>query len=153
MSSTPTLPTILIIHDAWHTPTHYSRLIDQLHAAGFDVACPQLLTSSAETNNTSTFNDDTTLIYAMAFDLASDGRNILVLAHGYGGFLATEICGELSKKQRVAAGQNGGIVGIVYMAAWLPQQGASFKQTVGRGELPIYMPQNVCLPESPSADI
>ena len=126
------LPTILLIHEAWHTPTLYSTLLDRLNTVGFTVACPQLSTCSIDPTNTARFADDVNQIYSIAFDLVGGGHDILVLMHGiYGGILGTEACGTLTKASRAAAGQNGGVVGLVYLAASVPQAGDSWSTIAG----------------------
>ena len=121
------LPTIILIHEAWHTPVFYGHLIDVLHAANFNVACPHLPTCKPDPNNTAAYADDSSLIYSITFDLASEGHDILLLMHGlYGGILGTDIAGSLTKSLRTASGQPGGIVGLVYLAAAMPDAGHSW---------------------------
>lgn len=134
---TQTLPTIVIIHDAWHTPTHYSKMIDLLSAQGFEVACPQLLSCSSEQNNTSSFNDDVNLLYPLIFDIASDGKDIICVLHGYGGYIGTEILGDLTATQRAQNGLPGGVVHIVWISAVMPDTGVSMQMAMG-GEFPDY---------------
>ena len=150
MSNLPELlPIVILIHDSWHIPTHYSTLIDTLSSLGYAVACPQLLTSHTESNCTSTFNDDCSLIYQLVFDLCSDGNDIVALCHGYGGFIASEALGELSKDERNQAGKIGGVIGMVSLAGMLPEQGQSLKDVYG-GEWPECIRQHVSCCQSSS---
>ena len=135
-------PTVVIIHDAWHTPTHYSRFIDTLTSWGFEVACPQLLTCTADANNASSFSEDVSLIYSLCFDLASEGNDIICVVHGYGAFVGSEILTELCKSQREESGQPGGVVSLVWIASFMPETGQSLKDAMG-GEWPDYMPEQV----------
>jgi dienelactone hydrolase len=139
LPDTNPLPTIVIIHDAWHTPTHYSKLVDLLTAQGFEVACPQLLTCTTEASNTCSFNDDVNLLYPLVFDLASEGKNIICLMHGYGGYIGTEILGDLSASPRAQQGLAGGIVHMVWISSPLPDTGISMLAAMG-GSFPDFMP-------------
>lgn len=135
--------TVLIIHDAWHTPVHYSSFIDQL-SSHCQVACPQLLSCNSESNNTSGFHDDCALIYQLCFDLACEGRDIVVFMHGYGGFIGTEILCDLGKRQREAFGQTGGIVNLVYFASWLPTETeTNIKKSIWGEEWPVFIEEQV----------
>jgi pimeloyl-ACP methyl ester carboxylesterase len=145
-------PVAVIVHDAWHTPAHYSHLIDSLSALGYPVACPQLLTAHTESNCTASFHDDCSLIYQLAFDLCSDGNDVIIFGHGYGAFIATEALGELDKRERQLQGRAGGVIGLIALAGLLPDKGESLKDVfaghVG-GEWPEYIRPQVPQPTSP----
>jgi len=136
------LPTIVIIHDAWHTPTHYSKMIDLLSVEGFEVACPQLLSCSSEVNSRCSFNDDVSLMYQLVFDLVSDGKSVICVMHGYGGYIGTEILSDLCASQRTKDGRSGGVVHMVWISAVLPGKGVSMQMAMG-GEFPDYTPLQV----------
>jgi hypothetical protein len=136
------LPVVVIIHDAWHTPTHYSQLIDKLCTHGFPTACPQLLTSHTEENCTSSFNDDCSMVYQLIFDLASDGHDIIAFAHGYGSFVSTEVLGQLAKGIRKQAGLSGGVISLVSLSGFLPAHGETLRTQFG-GQWPDYLQQQV----------
>ena len=144
------LPVVVLVHDAWHTPTHYSQLIDELTALGYPIACPQLLTAHHESNCTSSFNDDCSLIYQLVFDLCSDGNDVVVLGHGYGAFIATEAIGELGKQEREKQKRPGGVIGFIALAGLLPNKGQTLKDVFG-GEWPEYIRHQVSLPLNPFA--
>jgi len=145
MSFSPTtlnLPTIVIIHDAWHTPTHYSKLIDLLCAEGLEVACPSLPSCSSEADSTYSFNDDVSLMYQLVFDLVSEGKSVICVMHGYGGYIGTEILGELCTGQRAKICRPGGVVHMVWISAVMPGKGVSMQMAMG-GEFPDYTPLQV----------
>ena len=144
------LPVVVLIHDAWHTPRHYSQFIDQLTSLGYPIACPQLLTAHTESNCTANFHDDCSLIYQLVFDLCSDGNDVVVLGHGYGAFIATEAIGELSKQERERQSKPGGVIGFIALAGLLPSKGQTLKDVCG-GEWPEYIRHQVQLPLSPFA--
>jgi hypothetical protein len=136
-------PIIVIIHEAWHTPTHYSRLVDLLTAEGYAVVCPQLPTSQSDNDCKASFSDDCSLIYELVFDIVSDGREVVLFAHGYGSFVATESLAGVSKKTRSDSKLDGGVIGMVIVAGFLPKEGDSLKKCLG-GEWPMNLQQQVC---------
>jgi dienelactone hydrolase len=135
-------PIVVIVHEAWHSPTHYARLVDLLSAEGFAVACPQLPTSQSGTNYLASFSDDCSVIYQLVFDLVSDGREVLCLAHGYGSFVASEALTGLNKATRSDSSLLGGVIAMVVIAGFLPNEGDSLKKCFG-GEWPEYLLQLV----------
>lgn len=64
--------------------------------------------------------------------------------HSYGGIPATESANGLAKKDREAAGKNGGMVALLYVAALLVQPGMSLGSTLGAGSgIPDYVKVDV----------
>jgi hypothetical protein len=113
-----------------------------LTAQGFPTACPQLLTSHTEQNCTSSFNDDCSMIYQLVFDLASDGHDIIVIAHGYGSFVASECLCELSQQVRANMDKDGGVVELISLAGFLPEHGQTLKDCFG-GDWPEFIKEQV----------
>ena len=158
------LPVLVLVHDAWHKPTHYCAFIDHLSALGYPITCPELPTAGSEgtnkdkdnssTEHDASFHDDVSLIYQLVFDLCSDGNDVMVLAHGYGAFVATEAIGELGKKTRENFSNVGGVVGFVAIAGVLPEQGRNFKDSLSGhlgAEWPPYISQQVWSLDLPSS--
>jgi alpha-beta hydrolase superfamily lysophospholipase len=146
------LPVVVLITEAWHTPTHYSTFIDTMSALGYAIACPQLLTAStesdvkanAESDVTSSFHDDCSMIYQLVFDICCEGNDVLVIAHGYGGVIAAEALAELGKEDRAGGGKSGGVIGVIAVAGILPQPGDTLLAAFG-GEWPDYIREHVWL--------
>ena len=130
MTAKETKPTILLVHGAWHVPEHYALLISQLQSHGYDVQCPLLPT--CDTPITSDFYDDAALIHGRASSLANEGKDIIFLMHSYGGGVGTEAARDLASATRKASGKHGGVVHLIYMCAFLLQQG----QSAGAASLP-----------------
>ena len=69
--------------------------------------------------------DDVTTVRAVAFDLASAGHPIIVLAHSYSGLVASEAVTE----ELYAKHGNAGVVGLIYMSAWMIQLKSALPQS------------------------
>jgi pimeloyl-ACP methyl ester carboxylesterase len=102
----PTVKNILLVHGAFADGTSWGKVIPILEARGFHVVAVQNpLTSLADDANA------TRRIIAL-----QDGPVILV-GHSWGGAVITEV------------GDDPKVVGLVYVAAWMPEIGNSANQT------------------------
>jgi pimeloyl-ACP methyl ester carboxylesterase len=105
-TSTPQVKNILLVHGAFADGTSWGKVIPILEARGFHVVAVQNpLTSLADDANA------TRRLIAL-----QDGPVILV-GHSWGGAVITE------------AGDDPKVVGLVYVAAWMPEIGKSANQT------------------------
>jgi pimeloyl-ACP methyl ester carboxylesterase len=93
---------IVLVHGAWADGSSWSKVIPILEVRGFHVVSVQ--------NPLTSFVDD--VAAAKRIIDAQDGP-VLLVAHSYGGAVITE------------AGNNPKVVGLVYVAAFAPDQGES----------------------------
>jgi hypothetical protein len=76
--------------------------------------------------------DDAAYFQRIIESLADQGRAVVIVTHSYGGVPGTESAKGLSKTDRQAAGKDGGVVGIVYLAAIVPEVGQSVLDRASR---------------------
>jgi pimeloyl-ACP methyl ester carboxylesterase len=101
-SSKAPVKNILLVHGAWADGSSWSKVIPRLTSRGFHVVAVQIpLTSLA---------DD---VAATARAIALENGPVLLVAHSYGGAVTTE------------AGNDPKVVGLVYVAAFAPDEGES----------------------------
>ncbi|MFC6635753.1 alpha/beta hydrolase [Microbulbifer taiwanensis] len=106
-------PNIVLVHGAWGDGSHWRHVIPRLHADGYAVRAVQNpLTSLADDI------DRTSKLVA-----ALDGPTLLV-GHSYGGMVITE------------AGHLPNVVGLVYVAAFAPDEGENPGGIFGMREAP-----------------
>lgn len=142
--STQTKPTIVLIPGAWHSPVHYTTLIDLLEQAGYPVFPCRLPSVDASDPNIVSVATDTDFIQnRLLIPLLTEGRDILLIMHSYGGMPGSAAAKGLSKRERQAAGKAGGIIGLVYIAAVLAHEGQSLEEVMG-GELHDFVLQVRC---------
>jgi pimeloyl-ACP methyl ester carboxylesterase len=110
---------VVLVHGAWADGSSWSKLIPLLQAKGLHVVCVQ--------NPLTSFSDDVAATKRIID--AQDGP-VLLVGHSYGGAVITE------------AGNNPKVAGLVYVAAFAPDQGESpasmgkpYGATPGVGEL------------------
>jgi hypothetical protein len=90
--------------------------------------------------------DDAAHIASVVSPLVDAGKEIVLVAHSYGGVPVTESIKGLSLKERASNGQKGGIKSIVYFAALVPKLGESCGVTTadgGSGEMPDWIKLDV----------
>ncbi|KAI4594704.1 hypothetical protein KJ359_007507 [Pestalotiopsis sp. 9143b] len=74
--------------------------------------------------------------------LVNEGRDVIVVAHSYGGVVTTQAVEEIfSKKKRLESGQRGGVLSLVYMCAFMLARDTSLAGTF-KGELPPWIEIN-----------
>lgn len=69
--------------------------------------------------------DDAAFISNEITKLADDGKEVILVAHSYGGIPATESAQGLATHERQRQGKTGGLVRIAYIAALVPEVGMS----------------------------
>ena len=111
------MATFVIVHGAWTGSWSWVRVIDRLRARGHKVHAPTLsgLAERSHLNqlpiNLSTHIDD--IVNEV---LWNDLDDIVLVAHSYGGIVATGAVERLGKKVR----------SIVYLDAFVPEDGQGF---------------------------
>jgi pimeloyl-ACP methyl ester carboxylesterase len=113
-ASTPssTAPTVLLIHGGFADASGWSGVIERLQAAGVPVQAP--------VNPLRSVSGDAAYIGSV---FAQTPGPVLAVAHSYGGAVITN-----------AATQATNVVGLVYVAAFAPEQGESLMDIVGRSK-------------------
>lgn len=141
--------TIVICHGSYHTPIPYEPLIAALQKKGIDAYCPQLATSDlhkfnvfpddASADTKPDFNrpppangypqapDDAAIIYELLDKLiVIEGKNVVLLGHSSGGFLATYVArSKYQRRVRQANNLDGGLIGVFYFCAFMLPMGES----------------------------
>ena len=103
-------PTIVLVHGFWGDAGHWAKVITQLDKLGHSGihAVENPLTSLA---------DDVERTRKM---VAQQKGPVLLVGHSYGGMVIT------------GAGTAPNVVGLVYIAAWVPDAGESFERASAR---------------------
>lgn len=106
-------PNILLVHGAWGDGSHWRHVIPPLHAKGYNVVAVQ--------NPLTSLADDIDRTSRLA--AAQDAPTLLV-GHSYGGAVIT------------GAGHTSNVVGLVYIAAFAPDEGDSLGSIFARRDPP-----------------
>ncbi|KAM5447722.1 hypothetical protein MaudCBS49596_005741 [Microsporum audouinii] len=153
-------PTIALVPGSWHTPAHYQDFLAEFEKAGYPTACLQLpgVGSSAPKDETVASNA-AFVREKLLLPLLDDGKNVVLIMHSFGGCIGSIAAAGLNKKER---GSSGGIVGLIYIAAFLGKEGASLLAAMGgkfddfikaddaTGQLDIINPTEILYHDVPS---
>ncbi|RAH44572.1 alpha/beta hydrolase [Aspergillus brunneoviolaceus CBS 621.78] len=128
-------PVIVFSLGAWITPPFFHALRAQLQDLGFASKCPAHPSIGAEPPS-KTLSDDVASLRRLLTNLADAENEIVVVAHSYGGVVASNAVDGLSKTTRAQSGQAGGVVQVIYLAAFALDRGQSLLEMLGGSFLP-----------------
>jgi pimeloyl-ACP methyl ester carboxylesterase len=131
-------PTIFFVPGACHLASSFDGARKQLEGLGYDVYSRTL--PSTERADAS-WTDDRDACLEIMQPMMDEGKEIVVIAHSYGGVPGTAVCQNHSLNERAAVGKIGGVRAIIFVAA-LPaiQHGWSCLQTCGGQWAPYLVP-------------
>lgn len=114
-------PVFVLLHGAWHSPRCWDRLIAQLDAAGYTSVAPAL-PSSGSNPPTPDWSGDVETIRETVSDLIVE-HEVVIVTHSFSGMTGGTALEGLDKGACLAKGMKGGVVRIVYIAAFLVPEG------------------------------
>ena len=113
-------PIIVLVHDMWHTPEHYRPYITALEQSAFRVYCPLLSTCNLSLppgRRSVLFDLD--ILSSLVIPLVAAGKKVIMVMHGYGGIIGSNVPENLSFDYRAARGRRGGVIHLLYMCAYI----------------------------------
>lgn len=115
------LPTVVLVHGAWHTPANYQSYASALRAQGFTVHCPLLPSCNKSLPPTTSLQDDVNSVRELISSLAAAGERILLIMHSYGGAVGTEAAQGLAYPVPTTArgSEAGGVIHLLYLCAYI----------------------------------
>jgi pimeloyl-ACP methyl ester carboxylesterase len=137
-------PTIVFSLGAWIIPAVFDATRSRLDVLGCPSVCPAHPSIGAEPP-TKTLLDDVASLREVLVKLADDGQDLVVVGHSYGGVVASCAVEGLSKSARAKEGTAGGVIKVVYLAAFAIDKGQSLLGMLGGNYLP-WMKVEVCIP-------
>ena len=144
------LPTIVLVPGAWHLPIHYSLLILKLKSYGFPVESEKLPSvNSPKPKEQSVAKDADFIKNSVLKPLLDAGKDVVMLLHSYGGCPGSVAAKGQSKTERAAAGKKGGVVGLIFMCAFVAPEGASLKGSLPGGVYDPWVIVNVSISPGP----
>lgn len=102
-------PVILLVHGAWHNPSHLRPLTSDLQAEGFTVLTPSLASAGfGDSIDTASQIDDARRLTEAVRPHIERGRRVVGVAHSYGAMPLAHAMHGLTAKERAAAAAAGG---------------------------------------------
>lgn len=89
--ATPTTPTIVLVHGAFHQPEHFNGVASELRNAGFKVVTPRLPSVGLSSDPGSALHLDGAAVRDSLHDVIVERESdAVVVMHSYGGLAGTE---------------------------------------------------------------
>ncbi|GJC83568.1 hypothetical protein ColLi_06406 [Colletotrichum liriopes] len=129
-------PSILIVPGAWQLPAAFQPFATELASADFSTSVVSLPTVGGTTTPLATLSDDVAAVRTELDKLVSNGKEVVIYSHSYGGVVASNAVEGYDVATRSAAGAAGGVVSIVYASAFMLPKGSSLLDLLGGQPLP-----------------
>ncbi|TKA71137.1 hypothetical protein B0A55_08215 [Friedmanniomyces simplex] len=130
--------TLVLIHGSWHCPDHFDLLIPCLSRHGYESVAVSLPSTQSPEKPPKTLADDTAAVREAVLDELSQGNNVVVVAHSYGGCPANNALKGLDRKSRTAAGHDTAVNAIVFICAIPLPIGGTFIGVLGGKPHPLH---------------
>ncbi|KAI6084701.1 hypothetical protein F4821DRAFT_261600 [Hypoxylon rubiginosum] len=111
-------PAIFFVPGAWHQPWVFDGVRSTLSNRGFETDTSALATVGSMNASVGVL-DDAAVIRSALLGLIEAGKEVVVVAHSYGGVVASNSVQDLSISQRTADGKAGGITLLLYLCAFV----------------------------------
>ncbi|KAL8747120.1 MAG: hypothetical protein Q9190_000943 [Brigantiaea leucoxantha] len=117
-------PILAILPAAWHSPVHYSAYIGQLRIAGYTSVTERLPScDSLHPRVQSVATDAAFIRERLLIPVIEAGQEVVVIMHSYSGGPGSVAAKGLSLAERRAAGRTGGVIGLIYISAFIAHEG------------------------------
>lgn len=87
--------------------------------------------------------DDESYMRSIMNPLIEAGQDVLLIVHSFAGFPGCSAISGIDKRGREARGEKGGVLGVIYLAAFVPMDGDSVYKLL-RDNWEPWMEVNVC---------
>ncbi|KAH6887136.1 hypothetical protein B0T10DRAFT_516115 [Thelonectria olida] len=124
----PTKPTIVVFSGAFHPASCMDLLLGKLEQAGFPAEAYSLRTVG---NPDAVVNDDSQYMRSVIIPHLDEDKDVIFIMHSFAGFAGSAAMSNLSRKSRESRGEKGGIIGVVYLSAFVPSEGVSALDMLG----------------------
>ncbi|VUC21289.1 unnamed protein product [Clonostachys rosea] len=140
-------PTFILVIGAWHTADTWGKVVSGLATQGYKSTAVTLPTTlgSASAN----YTDDVLAVKEAIVAETSQGRNVVVVVHSYGGAVGSSALRDLTKASSPGSGV---VIGFFMIATGFMLTGATFLDRVGGKPLPFWEEESdpgfalVCVP-------
>ncbi|ATZ47509.1 hypothetical protein BCIN_02g07820 [Botrytis cinerea B05.10] len=132
--STPR-PTLVFFAGAFADPSCFDRVVPLFEKAGYSsvyVRVPSCNPDPSKLNSVSSSNDVSEARKNVLLPLIEEQhKDVIVIAHSYGGVVGGAAAAGLSKAARSSCGEAGGVLGLVYWVGNIVSEGESLFEAIG----------------------
>ena len=131
------LPTLVFVPGSWHKPSCYSKITKPLQDR-YNLRCVSVTLPTTAGDPAATFKDDLDAAREAISGETSNGRDVVVVAHSYGGMVANSAIKDFTTKADkdtpgppstpapAAAAARGHAIGLILIASGFTLTGVSF---------------------------
>jgi pimeloyl-ACP methyl ester carboxylesterase len=135
-------PTIVMVPGAWHKPSVYSEVAAALEKHGYPTVSLALPSVGAIPPHKD-FNGDVAAIRNCVTELVSDGKEVVLVVHSYGGFPGGEAPKGLGKKECEVKGLKGGVIRYVVINGVAMPEGYQPHATGDYSQMPSWIEKDI----------
>lgn len=119
-------PVVVLAPAAWHSPIHYAEYLEQLNVAGYSTVSQRLPSCDSPLPRDQSVAADAAFIGRnLLMPSINAGKRVVLVMHSYSGGPGAMAAKGLSVAERSAAGKPGGIIGLIFIAAFIAKEGQS----------------------------
>ena len=126
-------PTILFVPGFWVGPTPFEQVSSFVESAGFPTQITELTSTGTTSPGNPGMRDDIAALRSAVAKLVDAQKDVVIVAHSGGSFLAANAIEGLESKVRHQKGLKGGVVKFVFLS------GALFPEGFRHSPLPFYV--------------
>ena len=139
--------TLVIMPGTWHLPSAYDDLKSNLEVAGFSVHVQNFPSLDAVEPDAATCQADVDAARQQLLGLIEGGgQEVLVVCHSYGGIVGAGAAQGLSQRARRKQGKQGGVLGLVFITAFIVPEQISLGDFMGGKGAPYIINDRVIFP-------
>lgn len=129
-------PSLVFVHGAWHTAETWTKVCPLLEAQGYKTVAVSL--PSTKGDPSIGYGDDIRVTRDAITGETSQGRDVVVVVHSYGGFVGGSAIKGLTKPKTSedASSAEGHVLGLVLLTTGFTKSGCSFMEAMGGGGPP-----------------
>ncbi|RMY83851.1 hypothetical protein D0862_11577 [Hortaea werneckii] len=125
-------PTIILVHGAYHSPSHFDKLGSCLRRAGYEVEAVDLPSVGIEQDPGDALRRDTKAVLLAIEKLTKEDKNVVLFMHSYGGVCGSEAAASFLSHRHQTSPPNephGTITRLIYLNADILPGGQSWLDT------------------------
>ncbi len=117
-------PIFVLVPGNFLPPAYYGDTAKQLESRGFETRLVTIPSTGSKHLLTSN-EPDVLAIRQVLEELSNSGRKIIIVAHSYGSIPTCEAAQGFKYQDRLKLGKSSGVIRLIFVAAWLLQEGES----------------------------
>lgn len=123
-------PNIVLVPGAFSFASTYSRLLEKLTTLEYAAEVLEL-PSAGSSPPLKGPDDDVAALQSLLSSNVEQGNEVVLVCHSYGGIVASNAVEEFTLARRREAGKEGGVILVIYMAAFALPKGQSLFNLLG----------------------